>query len=271
MPLSKPFSIATEGQTIDGRNISRDWIIQMAKHYDPKVYTAVANLEHYLSAAPDSVFSAFGKVVSLSTQEADIMGEKKLQLLAVVDVNETIVALQKSGKKAFASIEITANFINKGIAYLTGLAFTDTPASVGTEAMKFSAVGAGKDDVYSFDEAIAIEFEDEKPSDKAGASLLSKVKELLGLKGKTDDARFADIGLAVEALAVSQKDLLEQFAITAMELKKTTEALTAATQDAAEGRKAFADFKAAYEAQPDGTSQRPPAAGGNSGGPVTDC
>ncbi len=86
MPLSKPFVIATEGATIDGRNISRDALLQMAKNYDPKVYTAVANLEHFLSYAPDSLFSAYGKVVSLSTQETDILGDKKLQLLAVVEL-----------------------------------------------------------------------------------------------------------------------------------------------------------------------------------------
>ena len=39
--ISKPFVIATEGATVDGRNISRDWLTQMASNYDPKVYTAV--------------------------------------------------------------------------------------------------------------------------------------------------------------------------------------------------------------------------------------
>lgn len=271
MPISKPFAIATEGQTIDGRNISRDWIVQMAKHYDPKVYTAVANMEHFLSSIPDSIFGAYGKVVSLGTQEVDILGEKKLQLTAVVDVNEAIVALQKAGKKAFASIEITANFINKGIAYLTGLAFTDTPASVGTEAMKFSAFTAGKDSVYSFADALAIEFEDEKPADKAGETLLGKVKALLGFKNQTDEARFTDIAQAVEAVAVSQKDLLEQFASASADLKKTADLLAAMTEAAAADRKAFADFKTAYDAQPDATGKRPAAAGGAAGGQITDC
>lgn len=271
MQISKPFVAATEGQTIDGRNISRDWIIQMAKNYDPAVYTAVANLEHYLSAAPDSVFSAYGKVLSLSTQEADILGDKKLQLIAVVEASDSIVAVQKSGKKAFASIEVTPNFINKGIAYLTGLAFTDTPASVGTETMKFSAFSGGKENVYAFASAIAIEFEDEKPTtDKTGETLLGRVKDLLTGKGKKDESRFADIGQAVEAIAAAQKELMDKFAASSADLKKTTALLAAATAAADAARKNLADFKASVEKMSDGTKPRPTATGGKDAA-VTDC
>lgn len=273
MPLSKPFVIATEGPTIDGRNISREWLTQMAKNYDPKVYTAVANLEHLLSYAPDSLFSAYGKVVSLSTQEATIMGEKKLQLMAVVDVSDSVVAMQKAGKKLFSSMEVAANFIGKGIAYLTGLAFTDTPASIGTESMKFSA---SKDSIYSFDAELAIEFEKEAAQQPpAGESLFNKVKELLGLKGKNDDARFADIGQAVEAIAQSQKKLLDLYTglpdltkIPGDELRKQVADMEAAQKKTAAE---FAAFKAQVEALPDGTTQRPPATGASGTGQLTDC
>ncbi|MFY9327160.1 MAG: GPO family capsid scaffolding protein [Georgfuchsia sp.] len=271
MSLSKSFVIATEGPTIDGRNISRDWIKQMAASYDPKVYTAVANLEHYLSSVPESTFSAYGKVVALGTQEAVLMGEKKLQLTAVVDVNDQIIALQKAGKKAFSSMEVTANFIGKGIAYLTGLAFTDSPASLGTEAMKFSAVGKGeKDSIYSFNEAIEIEFEkeaDDKPG--LGASLFAKVKELLGKKAKTDDERYADVGEAVTAVAESQKVLLDNY----NEFQKSFAALNATVKDQAAyteaDRKAFAELKQTL----DGTEKDPkrPSSPGGNGAQVTDC
>ena len=43
---SKFFRIATEGATTDGRVISRAWIEQMARNYDPKKYGARINLEH---------------------------------------------------------------------------------------------------------------------------------------------------------------------------------------------------------------------------------
>lgn len=208
MPLSKPFAIATEGPTVDGRNISRDWIVQMAGSYDPKVYTAVANLEHYLSSVPDSVFSAYGKVVSLSTRETDIMGEKKLQLMAVVDASDKLVALQKSGQKCFASMEVIPNFINKGIAYLSGLAFLNSPASIGTESMKFSAAGADGER-YTFNQEVEIEFEAEQTN--VGETLFTKVKALLGRGEKKTDDRFADLGKAIEEIALSQKELLDKF------------------------------------------------------------
>lgn len=273
MPISKPFVIATEGPTIDGRDITKDIINQMSASYDPKVYTAVANLEHFLSAAPDSLFSAYGKVVSLGTQVAEIMGEKKLQLTAVVEANDAVISMQKAGKKLFASMEIKPNFINKGITYLTGLAFTDKPASLGTETMKFSA---GKNEIFSFNSELEIEWENEQNKQTtAGESLFSKVKELLGMNKKDHDARFADIGQAVEAIAQSQKKLLDLYTglpdltkIPGDELRKQV-----ADMDAAQKKTAaeFADFKAQVEASPDGTTQRPHATGASGAGQLTDC
>jgi hypothetical protein len=263
MPVSKPFAIATEGPTIDGRNISRDWISQMAKNYDPKSYTAVANLEHYISMMPDSVFSAHGKVVSLSTQETELIGEKKLQLMAVVDASEYVVSLQKAGKKLFASVEIANNFLNKGIAYLTGLAFTDNPASIGTESMKFSAK---PENIYSFSNEINIEFEPEASAPSLGESLFAKVKELLNFKSKKDEDRFADVGSAVEAIATSQRDLLDKYT----ELATATETITALQQQVETDRAEFTAFKEKLDVTPNGTGNRPSASGGN-GLTKTDC
>lgn len=268
MPLSKPFVIATEGQTIDGRNISRDWINQMAASYNQKVYSAVANLEHYLSLSPDSQFSAQGMVVSLSTQEVSLLGDKKIQLLAVVDVNESVVAMQKAGKKLFASIEVANNFIGKGIAYLTGLAFTDSPASIGTESMKFSA---NKEHIYSFDNEIMLEFEHVASQPSAGDSLFSKVKELLGIKGKNDETRFADIGQAVEVIATSQKDTLEKIAaFSAADLRTELDAVKALADKSATDFAALKAQVTTLSELPNGAGTRPSATGG-SGLAVTDC
>lgn len=256
--ISKPFVIATEGQTIDGRDIKRDWLTQMAANYDPKVYTAVANIEHLLSLAADGMFSAQGRVLSLSTQEATLLGEKKLQLLAVVEVDAAVAAMQAAGKKMFSSMEVAANFINKGIAYLTGLAFTDKPASLGTESMKFSA---GKDSVYSFGgDGVVIEFEDEKPT--TGEGLLAKVKEFISGKDKKTDERFADHERAVEAIAASQRDLIDGFA-------KLQGGLAAAEESAKKDRQAFADLQATLD-KTAADKKRTPATGGN-GQNATDC
>lgn len=267
MPVSKPFVVATEGQTIDGRQITREQIQQMAASYDPKVYTAVANLEHYLSFMPDSTFSAQGHVVSLTTQEVTLMGDKKLQLMAVVDANESVVAMQKKGQKAFASIELINNFINKGITYLTGLAFTDSPASIGTQSMKFSAK---PENIYSFGDEITIEFEPEDSDPGLGVSLFNKVKELLSFKSKKDEDRFTDVGLAVETIAVSQKDLLEKFSTVPAELAAATAKIAELNAALDTHRAAFTALTEKLDAMPNGTTTRPAASGGD-GQTKTDC
>lgn len=269
MPQSKPFVIATEGPTIDGRNISRQWIADMAKNYDPKVYTAVANLEHYLSSLPDGIFKAYGKVVSLSTQEAEIMGEKKLQLLAVVDASDDLVALQKKGQKAFCSMEVLNNFIGKGAAYLSGLAFTDTPASIGTESMQFSVAGSAAERFASQTDT-AIEFEEPAPAPSLGDTLFAKVKGLLGLEKKDADARFADQAQAIEAIAVSQRDTLAAFARIEKEMAEQGAAVKLNTEAIKARADEFAALKKQLETTDASGARRPPATGGN-GTITTDC
>jgi len=198
---SKPFVIATEGQTIDGRHISRQWIEQMAKNYRPDIYTAVVNLEHLLSYHPDSAFAAYGKVTTLSTRETEIFGEKRLQLTATVEVADAAVAMQKDGKKCFASVEVIPNFTGRGEAYLTGLALTDSPASLGTEPMKFSLFTSGKaDDVYVFAGETELAF----TTPEAGTPLLDRVKELLSFRSRADAERFLNLEKAIEAIALAQ-------------------------------------------------------------------
>lgn len=269
MPVSKPFVIATSGPTIDGRNITPEWITQMAGSYDPKVYTAVANLEHYLSSMPDSLFGAYGKVISLSTQEVEIMGEKKMQLLAVVDANAELVAMQQKGKKAFCSMEVLNNFIGKGIAYLSGLAFTDTPASIGTESMKFSQSGA-PGERFAFDGEIALEFEAEATGKSPGDNLFNKVKDLLGLGKKDTDAQFADQGKAIETVALSQKDLLEKFARIEKDLADQGASVKLTAEAIETRRKELAELTEQLSKSPDGTTKRPAATGGD-GKIATDC
>lgn len=266
--ISKPFVIATEGPTVDGRNISRESLIQMAASYNPAIYTANANIEHLLSLDPAGMFSAKGRVLKLSTQETDILGEKKIQLMAVVEVDEAVAAMQAAGKKAFSSMETVANFLNKGFAYLTGLAFTDTPASIATESAKFSA---NKQSVYAFGgDGVTIEWEEPPPEVKEGESLFSKVKALLSSKDKKADNLFADVGNAVEAVAGSQRDLLEKFAALQAELKTTGEKIAAAETAAAADREAFGALKATLDAE-EANPKRPVAAGGAAGTNATDC
>lgn len=279
MPISKPFPIVTEGATTDGRAVSAEWIQQMAASYDPKTYTALGNLEHYISMMPDSVFSAYGKVVALSTRVAEVLGEKRLQLMATFDANDAIVALQKSGKKMFASIEVAPNFAQSGKAYLQGLAFTDHPASLGTEVMTFAAqaktnpFATRKHDPANFlsaAEEITLEFEAETKPDNAGETLFSKVKALLNLGSKATDVQFADQGKAIEAVALSQKDLLENFASLEQQIADLSTQSMASEKAIADNATEFAALKQQL-GETDGDSKTRTPATGATGKATTDC
>lgn len=180
---SKPFVVATEGMTIDGRAITRQQIEQMAKNYNTEGYTAVCNLEHYLSLMPDSQFSAQGRVVSLSTETKNLFGADRLQLLAVVEVDDGVAAMQDKWKKAFSSIEMVPNFLGSGQAYLTGLAFTDSPASIGTERIKFSSNAQGAER-YSSAQQISVDFgaatppADDPPASTADKTMLATLSDM---------------------------------------------------------------------------------------------
>lgn len=275
MPLTKPFAVATEGPTIDGRQITRQQIEDMAKNYNPEVYTALVNLEHLIGWAPDSVFSAYGKVISLDTRETEVFGEKRLQLTAVANVSPSAVELQKKGQKAFASVEIMPNFTGKGFAYLTGLALTDSPASVKTEAMKFSSFSdRGQPEHYGFPAEITLEIasteaapDTEKPS--LGEQLYSKVKDLLGLAGKSTDARFADTAQAVTALAESQRDLLKRADALSTSVNEMASRLATIKAGWHAREAEFARLTQMLAAQP-GDPSRPPATGTKST-VQTDC
>lgn len=129
------FRVAREGATTDGRKISREWLEQMAKNYDPKVYGARINLEHFKSLYPDSAFRAYGDVLSLSTEEENGL----LYLVAEISPNQDLIELNKRRQKVYTSIEVDPSFADTGEAYLVGLAVTDSPASLGTEMLEFSS------------------------------------------------------------------------------------------------------------------------------------
>lgn len=142
MAKSKFFRVAVEGATVDGRIIQREWLEQMAANYDPATYAARINCEHIAGYSPDKPFNAYGTVLSLKTEQVKltINGEEKtlLSLYAEIDANDQLLAINKAGQKLYSSCEIHPDFAGEGQAYLVGLAVTDMPASLGTEALKFA-------------------------------------------------------------------------------------------------------------------------------------
>ncbi|MDA5611102.1 GPO family capsid scaffolding protein [Pasteurella multocida] len=120
--------VATSGNTIDGRHIDAQDLKDMAETYDPAKYTAVIWWEHWR-------WRNFGRVVEVKAEDGE---EGKTRLYARIAPSLEMIELNKEGQGLFTSIEITPNFANTGKAYLSGLAFTDQPASLGTTQLNFS-------------------------------------------------------------------------------------------------------------------------------------
>ncbi|MFB1072316.1 GPO family capsid scaffolding protein [Vibrio diabolicus] len=123
--------IATEGPTVDGRKITREWLSQMAESYDPEEYTALIWPEHRR-------FYGFGenwgKVVELKAEEKD----GKMRLFAKLEPNDYMLEANRKKQKLFTSIEPNPDYKGEGRCYLMGLAATDSPASTGTSLLQFS-------------------------------------------------------------------------------------------------------------------------------------
>ncbi|SQC70975.1 putative capsid scafolding protein [Pseudomonas aeruginosa] len=176
---SKWFRIAVEGATTDGRNIERDWIEQMAAQYDPNTYGARINCEHIKWAWPAGEFGAYGDVLACKAEEIDINGQKKLALFAQLEPNQALLELNKQRQKVYTSVEIDPKFADTGKAYLVGLAITDSPASLGTEALSFSAKNGtlasrktNPDTLFSAAEEGTLEFEEYEEKPSVGAALV---------------------------------------------------------------------------------------------------
>ncbi|PKR55042.1 GPO family capsid scaffolding protein [Thalassospira marina] len=189
---TKFFRVARSGKTIDGREITRDQIDQMAKNYDPQKYGARVWLEHLRSVLPDSSFKAYGDVLALKAED-DADGNRVL--LAQIDATSDLVELNRKRQKVFSSIEIVPNFDGTGEAYMAGLAVTDSPASLGTDMLKFAIQKSQAQNLFSE----AIEATDGLTEEKP--DLFSRVKALLLGQRDTADAKFNQVEQSTLAIA----------------------------------------------------------------------
>lgn len=271
MPVTKFIRIAVEGATADGRTISRTDIEQMGKNYNRETYGARIWLEHIRGVSVDSQFKAYGDVMETKAEEVTINGEKKLALFAKLDVTEELVEFNKKRQKIYTSMEIQPNFAKTGEAYLSGLAVTDSPASLGTEALKlFSHRKQSADNLFTVAEETTIEIEIEEHADSIGAILFNKVKDLLGLKANADTQNFTGISQAVEAIATSQKTVLDKFTAQETQLQDLITSVQKLSDDTAADRQAFTELKTQLENEPTASKPRNRATGGN-GQVATDC
>lgn len=266
---SKFFRVATEGATTDGRVISREWLNQMAKNFNPAKFGARIWLEHLRGVYPDSVFRAYGDVTGVEVREVE---DKKLALFAQIQPLPELVDMVKKGQKIYTSIEVTPKFADTGEAYLTGLGVTDSPASLGTEILAFAQqkpeaspfAGRKSSPEALFTAAVEVNLEWE-PAEDAGEGIAKKfadtmkgVLEKFKTRASTDDARFAQVAEGFQAFAEavteqidgSTKKLQAEFA----DLKKAHEKLQAD----------FADQKKQLEGtRSQNHGARPPATGDN--------
>jgi len=121
--------VATEGDTVDGRVIERQWIIDMGETYDYSHYVALIWPEH------EDDCGNFGEVLEATWQD----GEDGLARLYVsLCPNMRLIFANHEDQLLFFSIEPKENWRGGGRTYLKGLAVTDTPASVGTTRLRFS-------------------------------------------------------------------------------------------------------------------------------------
>ncbi|MFT6789048.1 MAG: tetrahydromethanopterin S-methyltransferase subunit G [Pseudoalteromonas rhizosphaerae] len=125
---------ATEGATVDGRAISKEWINDMAELYSVDEYTALIWPEHFRSFWGPAEGKNWGSVDEVKAAKH----KGKLRLFVKLTANQYLLDANKDGQKLFMSIEPNPDYQQQGRCYLQGLAVTDSPASTGTTRLKFS-------------------------------------------------------------------------------------------------------------------------------------
>lgn len=96
----KKFRVAVSGNTVDGREIQPQHLRDAAANYNPEVYGARVNIEHYLYV-PEQRFWRDGDVVALSTEditEGALAG--RTALYAEIEPSERMVQMTDKGQKS---------------------------------------------------------------------------------------------------------------------------------------------------------------------------
>ncbi len=262
----KKFRVAVSGNTVDGREIQPQHLRDAAAKYSPEVYGARVNIEHYLSMFPGSDFGAMGDVVALSTEDiTDGPLAGRTALYAEIEPSDRMVQMTNKGQKVYSSIELHPQFALNGKAYVVGLAMTDTPASLGTERLKFAAQQRASVMAFNNQQGEAPMFTEALEAEvialaaqrsDEGKQWFNRVMGILGKGQKTDDQRFGQVHQAVEAVAQSQVDLGEQFSTAEQERQQDKAAIQKLTTE-------LAALRQQLEGTDGNFSQRPAAGGGD--------
>ena len=274
---SKFFRVATEGATTDGREIQRSWIEQMAKNFNREKYGARVWLEHMRGMLPESAFAALGDVISV---EARTVEDSKLALFAQIEALPALVAMNKAKQKIYTSIEVDPNFAKTGEAYLTGLAVTDSPASLGTEVLKFAAgnpdaspfKGKKHSEGALFTAAVETELGLEGDAESIASTLITKFSDMLknlsgiGAPKPTPETPDAFATKTLEVLGAADAAIQHQ----AKELAAEKAAREKLAGEFSTLEKKFNELTQKLSAQDGNTTGRPEATG-NEGAVLADC
>jgi len=202
--LAKFFRIAKEGETIDGRKITRDQIQQMADNYNAKEkHGARIWLDHFRSYFPDGYFQPQGDVLETKAEEGE---DGKLGLYGLLNPLDSLLELNHDGKKVYTSIEMDPDYCGSGEAYLTGLAATDNPSVGGTDYLNWFSARTKDDETKMFSAFLEIDdnFGFEKAEEKP--SLFSRISAMFTKTSEDNDARFSDHEQSLELVAKELDD-----------------------------------------------------------------
>ncbi len=270
---SKFFRAFVSGATIsDGRVITDEMIDEVFSTFNAETYSPRINIEHLSGYSPEPPFNGYGDVVAVKVQDDEftIGGkvEKRKALYCQVDANDQLVALANADQKPYPSVELTPSYAGTDKIGLIGLAFTDTPASIGTQRLQFSRTAPGTVFAASPD-AVTLEFE-AKPAEPTGiadaikagfAGVAAMFKASEPEKPKTELRQKPANDNDLAAFAVAMGDTMATTLAAA--LKPITDAQTSMQGE-------FATLQAKLEATPEQGFSRTPANGGT-GEPATDC
>lgn len=284
---SKFFRIAVEGDATDGRVIESAWLQQMADSYNPNTYAARIWMEHIRSMLPDGPFRAYGDVTALKVDSVEINGQKKLALFAQIEPTDDLVNIVNVQKqKLYTSMELDTQFAGTGKAYLTGLGVTDSPASLGTERLAFSAKHPEAalfaerkqkpDNLFSAAQEVTLVFDEVAEDESAGNKLFALLAGLAERFSPTTakpaepvpeaaTGDFSEIGKALVGIGKHAEEQDRNYSALQHQFREQNAALQSLRAD-------FASLKAELGSTPAGDQRPRPVSTGNSGpADLTDC
>jgi len=194
---SEPICILTAGPTVDGRDIAQKVIDDIAETYNPKKYAARINDNH-----SDWSWKG-GTVLSVEKRGSELWAEIK--------PNSHLLRNIESGQLLHTSCEYLEDFANSGKAYLTGLAFTDKPASLGTTQVHLSAQRSDEKAIHASTGQVLNLYDHQLQQDE-GSEEQTLLQKLFNLLKSTPDANNEQLTNQEESEEMSKKteELLEQ-------------------------------------------------------------